>query len=338
MKRVRSSAVGAGVLFLAGLLAAQTRTMVMPPVPPNPYDPVSKGVQLLSTPAERAAALNLLSQAGQNYEFGQQGTPALAVSVSLQSAGGLTWEGLGTMTDVWSGGRRTWWSDFANQTSGLAYPLASNPVPLRVAQAREALFRPLSPTPTWQEIRAGNTTLAGVPVTCVLVNRAATTPSRPGRDWREAEYCINANRQLLLASPGPGYFYQYDYTQPLVYAGHVLPSAIHMIEGRQTVMNIEVARMGPPSGDDLQGLRHSPPHPGLLSTANGGNYLSMDQYPETQAAVLTFTVGVKGNILEAEAIPNGFAAFEQQALWQLRLRRFPPRRTERVFLLREGGQ
>jgi hypothetical protein len=72
----------AGVPLLAGLLYAQGKSVLLPPVPPNPNDPVAAGVQLLSTPAERAAALNLLSLASQNYEFGQQGTPDLAVSVS----------------------------------------------------------------------------------------------------------------------------------------------------------------------------------------------------------------------------------------------------------------
>jgi len=334
----RVTRVGTGLLFLFAMAVAQQRTVVLPPVPPNPNDPITAATQLLSTPAERASALNLLSLASQNYDFGQQGTPDLTIAVSLQSVGSLTYEGLGTMTEVWAGGRRTWWADFANQTSGIAYPLRTNPVPMRVAQARSALFWPLSPMPTWQEIRAVDATVDGVRVTCVLVNRAATTPTGRGRDWREAEYCINANRQLLLASPAPGYFFQYNYTQPLVYAGHVLPSSIRMIEGQQTVMNIQLARLGPPTGDDLEALRRSPPHPGILSTLNTGRYANLHGQPESQACVVTFTTGVEGEVLESEAIPNGFPALEQQALAEVRQRRYPRRNTEWLVLLREGAQ
>jgi hypothetical protein len=326
------------LLFLFAVAAAQRSAPALPPVPPNPLDPITSSVHLLTSPAERASALDLLTLAGQNFTLGRQGEPDTTLSVSLQSYGSLNYEGLGTMTQVWAGGRRTWWADFDNQVSGIAYPLKTNPVPLRVAQARAALLWPLSPWPTRQQLRVAAASVAGVPATCVLVTRAALAPASPGRDWREAEYCIAANRQLLLASPAPGIFYRYDYSQPLTFAGHRLPSAIHLIEGQQVVLEIELTRFGAPTAADLDALHHSPPRPGILSELTGGRYTRVDQLRMDEACVLEFTVGVTGRILESEAIPNGYPAFEQQTLRRLRLHFYlPSRRTEQVYLWREGG-
>ncbi|MGH9487032.1 MAG: hypothetical protein ACRD04_05515 [Terriglobales bacterium] len=332
MKRTcRQGWVLAGMILWAGLAAAQTPA----PVAPNPFDPVTASMQLLATPAARAAALGLLSQAGQNYLFGQQGAPDMTLSVSLQSSGGLRLEGTGTMTEIWAGGRRTWQADFDGASSGIPYGLTSNPVPLRIAQTRTALLWPLLPLPAREEILAANATVQGAPATCVLVNHSRRPPPARGRDWHEAEYCMNASGQLLLDSPAPGYYFLYDYAQPVQYAGHMLASSIRIIEGQQTVVRIQITRFGPPSQDDLEMLQQSPRRRGILTVHNEEVRFHPPQPPpEGEAGILLFTVGPAGNVLASEIVPNGDPDFEQQVLTLLGRRRFRPRRVEQLILLR----
>ncbi|MGH9476854.1 MAG: energy transducer TonB [Terriglobales bacterium] len=323
--------------LLVGVAAGQVKTMVLPPVPANPYDPVTGTAQMLTTPAQRAAALNLLNQAGQNTTFGQQGGPDLTLSLALQSSGSLRYEGTGTMTEVWANGRRTWWANFDNENSGLLTDLTSNPVPLRLAQARQAVLFPLVRPPTRNEMRAASASLDGQPVTCVLVNRAAQLPTATGRDWREAEYCLDAAGRMLLYSPAPGLFYQYDYAQTVQYAGRTLAAAIHMIEGQQTVMNIQITQLGAPDSDELNTLQQSPRRAGILSYPVE-EWHHMPQQAQTAAAVLQFTVGTDGRVVEAEVIGNGDPGFEQQALARLQHYKLRPLRGERVILVRASGQ
>jgi len=289
------------LLALALPFAAQTPP-ALPPVPSNPYELVDAGAQILSTPTDRAAGLDLLTLAGQNYTFGQQGRPDTVLQVSLQSSGGSHIEGSGTMLDIWSGLRYTWSSDFAGVNSGKAVNIVSNPVPFRVAMARYALLWPVGPIPVAREIRVARASLAGTPVTCILVTHAAVPAPAAGRGWREAEYCITATGLLRTMSPAPGLFFVYDYSQPVIFAGHTVASAITAYEGDRAVLRIQLDRFGAPSSTDLSQLAAARPSPGVLTPP----YV-LTMHPPDNAAVQSITIlhayfGPNRQVLDNEII------------------------------------
>lgn len=309
----------------------------LPPIPANSNEPINGSVRLLQTPAERAAGLNLLNIAGQNYTFGQQGRPDTVIEWSLQSHGNLRFEGTGDMTQVLAGRRVTWWSHFDNQTSGLPYDVRSHPIPMRVAMARYAVLWPITRQPTFSEIRVAAAQIAGKPVTCVLINQAARLPTNVGRDWTEAEDCMDANGLLLLSSPAPGAYYFYDYSSPLQYAGHTIASTIHLIEGQDEVMTIQVTRLGAPNNSDLEVLRQSPPHGGILSMGFGGVWRGWQEGASAVVNVVHVTVDPSGHIIESEVIPNGNPMSEPaalQAIEQLRWLQRPHPRFEAEYWIR----
>lgn len=324
------------LLLAAGCAAAQAPG-ALPPIPPNPNEPVNGAVQMLQTPAERAAGLNLLNIAGQDYTFGQQGRPDTAIEASLQSSGNLRFEGTGTMTEVWSGHRQSWWANFDGEVSGAAYALASNPVPMRVTMARYALLWPIIPRqPTLREIRVAGASVDGKPATCVLVTAAARAPTGSGRDWREAEYCMDGNGLLLLASPVPGVYFHYDYGNALQYAGHTIASSIRVIEGEQTVLKIQVQRLGVPDANDLAALQQAPLRRGLLFVPVFRGYWPPNGVTPSSVRVVHLTVGTDGRVIEAEVVPGDNPVAEQAALARFQALRLRPQEREGEIWIRDA--
>lgn len=306
--------------MLAASMWAQ-RWATLPPIPANPNEPLSGAVQLLQTPAERAAGLNLLNIAGQDYTFLQQGRPDIVIEARLQSSGNLRYEGSGTMTEIAVGRRRTWWADFAGERSGIGDDLRSHPIPMRVVLARWALLWPIPRQPTLNEIRVAGAEINRRPVTCVLVNQAATLPTVAGRDWREEEYCMDATGLLQMASPAPGVYINYDYNGALHYAGHTVASTIHVIEGQNLVLTEQVTRLEAPNANDQQTMQDAKPGPSLLSTSFAGLFPPGGTATKVDVVHLTL---YEGQVLEAEVIANGSPLSEDAALrkWQQEAPRF----------------
>ncbi len=290
------------ILLALALTGSAQIAPALPPVPSNSYELVGAGAQILTTPTDRAAGLDLLTLAGQNYMFGQQGRPDTVMQVSLQSSGGTHVEGSGTMLDIWSGRRYTWTSDFAGVTSAKTLNVIASPVPLRVAMARYALLWPVGSIPVAREIRVARASLGGTPLTCVLVTDAAVPAPADGRGWREAEYCITSTGLLRTMSPAPGLYFVYDYGQPLEFAGHTVASAISAFEGDRAVLQIHVNRLGAPNATELAELAAARPSPGILTPPF---FLTM--HPRDNAAVQSVTIvhayfGPNRQVLDGEVL------------------------------------
>src|SRR5581483_7127227 len=119
-----------------------------------------------------------------------------------------------------------------------------NYVPLRLQEARAALFDPMPSLRnlTHASLRTTTAVFNGAQLTCVLLSaREAPANSAPGRHWGETEECIDPATGLLqVHSQLPGRYYAYDYTNAPTLGGHPFPRKVTVTEGGKTITEISV--------------------------------------------------------------------------------------------------
>src|SRR5580698_8214429 len=113
------------------------------PPPADPHELVTREPRILSKPAERSAALDLLGRARNNFNLRDAEVP-YALKVSFETNGATMNEGSGTMEEFYDGHSQFRW------TAGLGDVKVtrvygtnpSEPIPLRIQLIRSALLRP----------------------------------------------------------------------------------------------------------------------------------------------------------------------------------------------------
>lgn len=249
----------AGGAVALGALAQQS-------LPPGP---IPKDHFEVVTPAnidghtDRSAVLQLLGRARENYllRSGGQGYD-LKVTFTVNSGGQTEYDGFWQMEDVFDPAQGFRWS--AN-TSGYAITEISvngmkygeqtgNYIPLRLQEARAALFDPI-PSATATDnatMRSATVFFNGAQLACALLSGsrgAATTVV--GRRWAETEECIDPQSGLLrLQSLVPGRYFTYDYSNAPGMGGRGLPRSVTITEGGQTVTEIHVESLTALAGAD----------------------------------------------------------------------------------------
>src|SRR5271155_938683 len=91
-----------GSLLLVPALFAQTN-----PPPSDPHEMVTRQPRILTKPADRNAAFDLLDRARKNYNLFDISTPS-ALKVSFTTNGTSQNEGEGTMDEEFAGPQRRW--------------------------------------------------------------------------------------------------------------------------------------------------------------------------------------------------------------------------------------
>jgi hypothetical protein len=307
------------------------------PVPPDPLELAAGQIQSANTPADREAALQLLGRARNQFALRSTGQAFdLKVSFAVDSLGKTNYDGAWQMEDLfvpkqghrWTAAAASGYTTTAIATTGKIYgDEASSAVPLRLLEARGVLFDPLQ-SPAYADrgsIRTFTATFRGAAVTCLLLSRSRNT-ARPatGRDWEEAEECIDPQSGLLrMHSEVPGLYAVYDYSDAPQLAGHILPRTVTIMEAGRMVSKVTVESLG--------GL--STPDPGLFVPSDEmkarGEGVAMTsatrltrvhgQGPFTLAMTLraVCVVGIvtaTGHLVEAHALqpsdPNSQAAVE----------------------------
>jgi hypothetical protein len=234
------------------------------PVPPDPLELAAGQIQSANTPAGREAALQLLSRARNQFALRSTGQAYdLKVSFAVDSAGKTNYDGAWQMEDLfaprqghrWTAAAASGYAVTAIATAGKIYgDEASSAVPLRLLEARGVLFDPLQ-SPAYADkgsIRTFTTTFRGASVTCLLLSRSRN-PVRPasGRDWEEAEECIDPQSGLLqMHSEVPGRYAVYDYSNAPELAGHILPRTVTIMEAGRMVSKVTVESLGELSAPD----------------------------------------------------------------------------------------
>ncbi len=207
-------------------------------VPADPLEMVAGHIETVSAPAKRAAVIQLLAHARDSYALRSSGRGYdLKVSFTVNSGGETQYDGQWEMEDVfdpqqglrWTASTAAGYTTTQISTNGMFYrDGTASTIPLRLQEARAALFDPIPPVPLLERdvIRTSASTYNGTPVTCVLLSRSGNAATRaPGRSWEETEECVDPQSGLLrVHSQVPGRYYAYDYTErATVQRSHVSP-------------------------------------------------------------------------------------------------------------------
>jgi hypothetical protein len=255
-------------LIICGCLPAfvafgQTAPRIAP-VPRDPMELAAGPIQSANTPADREAALQLLGRARSQFALRSNGQAYhLKVSFTVDSAGKTNYDGAWQMEDLfapklghrWTATAASGYSTTAIATGGKLYGDGpSSAVPLRLLEARGVLFDPLQ-SPAYADqgsIRTSTASFHGAPVTCLLLSRSRSTAhAASGRDWEEAEECIDPQSGLLqMHSEVPGRYAAFDYTEAPQIGGHILPRSVTVTEAGRTVSKVTVESLSQLSAPD----------------------------------------------------------------------------------------
>ena len=223
------------------------------PVPADPLELVTGRIRTVNSRGERAKILELLAQARDSYSLRTAGQAYdLKVSFQVDSGGVTKYDGAWRMEEIFDPQQGARWTASAPGYSitrisagGKFYgENAADYVPLRLHEARAALFDPMPSAAfaTRAMIRTSAGVLNGTPLICVLLSVPLKGSRHArGRHWDEAEECIDPQSGLLqVHSQAPGRYYAYDYADAPKLAGRVLPRKVIVTEGGNTVSRIAV--------------------------------------------------------------------------------------------------
>jgi hypothetical protein len=230
------------VLIFSPIVLAQTN-----PPPSDPHEMVTREPRILTKPAERSAALDLLARARQNFDLHDIASP-YELKVSFETNGSAQYEGQWTMEQLSDGGSHWRWSaqlgDMQLVQIGADDRVYSSdpsaPVPLRVQLVRSILFRPVMHNVAVYEIRARDVEHDGKQMTCLLLSHSLP-PNPAPRSWVEREDCIDpATGMLQVWSEAPGIYAIYDYAGATEFHGHTLPRQISIFEDGRPAVQVRV--------------------------------------------------------------------------------------------------
>jgi hypothetical protein len=219
------------------------------PPPPDPHEMVTREPHILSKPADRADALDLLTRARKNLDLHSIAVP-YKLKVSFESQGATLFEGSGTMEEVYDG-QSTWrWTAQLQDShvirigaDGRVYgENPSEPVPLRVQLVRSVVLRPIVFNAAQFLIRAADVKEGGKTITCLLLSHSLP-PNPAPRSWVEREDCIDPATGLLQTwSEAPGIYAVYDYSG-IYFHGHMFPRQISIFEEGRLTVKVEVTSL-----------------------------------------------------------------------------------------------
>jgi hypothetical protein len=233
------------------------------PVPRDPLELATGQIELAGTPASRVASAQLLARARQSYSLRTAGQAYdLKVTFTVDSSGQTNYDGAWQMEDRFAPGKGHLWT--ATSASGytttqlvvgkaLYSEGTASSIPLRLEEARGAIFDPI-PSVAYvnrASVRTLSSSLHDVPVTCVLLSSRRSAGATPGRDWDEAEECIDPQSGLLLMhSQVPGRYSVYDYSNAPSLGSQIMPRTVTLYEGGRVVSKITVESLQPAAGFD----------------------------------------------------------------------------------------
>jgi hypothetical protein len=245
---------GVWLLIAVGGISLAAFGKNLPRIAPVPADPLELVSGHIETPASREPALRLLAHARDSYAFRSANRGYdLKVSFVVSSGGQTQYDGAWEMEDIfdpqqglrWTATTASGYTTTQISSNGMFYREGtSSIVPLRLQEARAALFDPI-PSTGWVDrdlIRTSTSTFNGAPVTCVLLTGSKDAgAAASGRRWEETEECIDPQSGLLkVHSQVPGRYFAYEYSGGPQLAGHGFPRKVTVTEAGRIVSEISV--------------------------------------------------------------------------------------------------
>jgi hypothetical protein len=291
---------------------------------------VRTDAQTAKTPEERAAALALLNSAREKSNV--RAYP-YDLKTQFTSFGSSPSDGVWNLEDI-SPDRQTyrWTADGPGfsalylRANGLQWgsdPLGN--IPLRLAQAREAIFFQYSLVGRYASLRLASGFLDGGQVRCILVRKGAGNRMLSGgRNWDETEYCANDAGLLVTYSPVPGLYFHYDYSSALHFRDKVIPGAFAIEQAGQLAVQAKTLSVTDAPGADNAMFRTT----GLEQLGVGivvgpaeiiedfvhAERLSSMSNPTTQIVIVHGLADLDGHRQEPEVLESTNPALEQDAL------------------------
>jgi hypothetical protein len=319
-------------------LSAQTHQFEVAPIPADPHELVTGPAQVPATPAERAAALNLLERARQNADLHIAGSAPFILKAQFTASGNVQFTGPGEITETWLNGRYWRWtaslgdySQVRNSHNGRIsdeQPVAA--IPMRVQMLRSAIFNPVHGVPSGTGIRTATVQINGSKATCLLsTERGGQLPAGQPRFWEEREYCVeNASGLLQVYSEAPGIYVEYGYSQHQQFHGRTVPDqiTIHMAGSPVIEAHIGMTDAGS-TGESLEAARPTPGEPPvMLGPASRFPIEAQEKIglKTIQPVIVHVTISRQGTLLEEELVTSTDPALAQLVLQIVKDSRFSP--------------
>jgi hypothetical protein len=307
--------------------------MVSPPTPPalpsDPLELVPRNAQLVESAEDRAAAITVLERARQLSNVRAQ---PYDLKTSFTSYGTSSSDGSWNLEDMsperdvyrWTAQGPSYSATYLYRNKLLSADQPARALPLRLAQARDALFFIYPWTGRFTSLRTANASLAGAELRCVLVNQGFQDRQPPagGRGWDEAEYCVDTRSGALTTySPVPGLYVRYDYASALRFHDKLIPDGFTISEAGRNVIEARTETVRDPP--DANASIFSPAE---LKPLGVGSVMKVvraripgDPVPMTSGASLDFVVlhgmiSPQGRLEEIEILASSNSAFDQTAL------------------------
>jgi hypothetical protein len=241
------------VAFAAGL---DFNTIPRPPLAPDPLELVTGDAQPVLDAQQRIAALGLLDKA---HGLSNVRAQPYALKTSFIASGGLASDGSWALEDIApKGGGYRWTAQGPNYSAINLYPASSanglygnqpsGILPLRLTQVRSAIFFIYPGVGPQASVRTATGLLNGAQQNCVLIVIGAGKRSfTGGRNWEEAEHCVDAQTGLLSQySPAPGLFVRYDYSSGIRFHDKFIPTAFSISENGKVVADARTIGVADP--------------------------------------------------------------------------------------------
>jgi hypothetical protein len=311
------------ILLQAPLIVQVMAQVAEPPVPSDPLE-LAGNAQPVQDVNQRAEIVNLLINAQRHSNVRAH---PYDLKTTFTVSGSSSSDGMWRMEDTSPGSGLYRWTIQSPTYSAVHLNInhvvysnqPANSLPLRLLQAREAIFYKEPAVGPRASLRTANGSLNGVELTCALISHNAKATAGTGsRRWDEEEYCVDPKGGTLITySLVPGLYVHFDYSKALAFHDQVIANGFTITQAGQTVVDAETESVGDaannPAAFQPAGLNQI--GVGAIMTAPWRYRMGMpSQSGGTQIVVLHGLQSPDGQLSDVELLASSDASLNQAAL------------------------
>jgi hypothetical protein len=244
----RRLAIVLGMVLLQASVQLRAQVTEQVPEPPVPSDPLELALsaQPVEDVKQRAEIVNLLLGA---HHHSNVRVHAYDLKTTFTVSGAASSDGTWQMEDTSPGQGLYRWTIQSPTYSAVHLNInhvvysnqTANSLPLRLVQAREAIFYMDPMVGPHAAIRTAKGNLNGVELTCALISHYGTaTAEAGGRRWDEEEYCMDPKAGALITySLVPGLYVHFDYSKGLQFHDNLIANGFTITQAGRTVVEAQ---------------------------------------------------------------------------------------------------